>query len=67
MVKRYSESFGKPISVHKLRHSFATRMAAQSESILDVMAQLGHLNVQTTTQYVHVNDDKLKRTIDLID
>lgn len=44
----------KPVSVHTLRHSFATHLAQSSIDILTVQELLGHSDVSTTMIYTHV-------------
>ncbi len=38
---------------HDLRHTFGTRAVEKAESILELMAWMGHSNVQTTMRYLH--------------
>ena len=44
----------KPVSVHTLRHSFATHLLLNGVHIRQIQKYLGHANVETTMVYTHV-------------
>ncbi len=64
LVKKYGKAFGMPdLSVHKLRHSFATQFLRLNPDPHQLQAQLGHSKIDTTMQYAHVLDDALSQAI----
>lgn len=44
----------KDVSVHTLRHCFATHLLNQGASILQIKDLLGHADIQTTSLYLHL-------------
>lgn len=68
MVEKYATAFGKPsLSVHKLRHSFATRYHSEINDVPKLRRQLGHSSIQTTMIYTHIRNDDLKNAVDKMD
>lgn len=64
LVKKYAKAFGIPdLSVHKLRHSFATQFLRLNPDPHQLQAQLGHSKIETTMQYAHVLEDALSRAV----
>jgi integrase len=68
LVEKYATAFGKPsLSVHKLRHSFATRYHFEINDVPKLRRQLGHSSIQTTMIYTHIKNDDLKIAVDKMD
>ncbi|MEH7255393.1 tyrosine recombinase XerS [Neobacillus niacini] len=68
LIEKYATAFGKPsLSVHKLRHSFATRYHAEINDVPKLRRQLGHSSIQTTMIYTHIRNDDLKIAVDKMD
>jgi site-specific recombinase XerD len=64
LVKKYAQAFGIPhLSVHKLRHSFATQFLRINPDPHQLQAQLGHSKIETTMQYAHVLEDTLSQAV----
>lgn len=68
IIEKYATAFGKPgLSVHKLRHSFATRYHLENNDIPKLKKHLGHESVQTTMIYTHMTNIEMKKAIDKMD
>ena len=61
-VKKYAKVAGltKNVTVHTLRHSFATDLLKGGADIRSVQALLGHASITTTQVYTHITDPHLR-------
>jgi len=57
----------KPVSIHTLRHSFATHLIEAGTSLHHVQLLLGHRSPTTTTVYLHVSRLNLSQVISPLD
>lgn len=65
-VKRWALAAGLDpnlVSVHKLRHTFATGYLGSGVDITFVQAALGHSDIRMTMRYARVRKEDLRRTI----
>ena len=51
------------IGWHKLRHTFASRLAENNVSIIAIKELLGHADIKTTMRYAHINLSVLQASV----
>lgn len=67
-VEKYATAFGKPtLTVHTLRHSFATRYHLENNDVPKLRNQLGHSSIQTTMIYTHLTTDEMHIAVNKMD
>lgn len=61
-IKKYSDSLAiwKRITIHSLRHGYATRLLESWMNVREIQELLGHCDIQTTEWYCHVLKSSLR-------
>jgi integrase/recombinase XerD len=57
----------KHITLHTLRHSFATHLLEAGVDVVTVQALLGHSTLKTTARYLHISTRRLQQMPSLLD
>ncbi|MDD4178864.1 MAG: site-specific integrase [Candidatus Margulisbacteria bacterium] len=66
-LKKLLKRLGIEGHLHKLRHTFASRLVQKGVAIYEVQKLLGHASVQTTQVYAHVRMEDLQRSVRVLD
>ncbi|GAB6930526.1 tyrosine recombinase XerS [Paenibacillus sp. JCM 10914] len=68
LIEKYAAAYGKPaLTVHSLRHSFATRYHLENNDVPRLKNQLGHSSIQTTMIYTHLTDEEMRNAVNNMD
>lgn len=62
-----SSGIQKHITVHTLRHCFATHLLNEGKNIYQIKKLLGHVRLDTTTWYLHLSDSETMHLISPLD
>lgn len=67
-IKKYSDSLDiwKRITVHSLRHSYATRLLESWLNVREIQELMGHKDIQTTEWYIHLLKWNLQKKVNQI-
>ena len=58
---------GKPVTMHTLRHSYATHLLEAGVDVVTLQRLLGHRDLSTTARYLHLSTQHLRRLASPLD
>jgi len=62
------DGYEQNITPYKLRHTFATRLAELTAGdAFTLQKVLGHANITTSRQYVHINEEQVRRAVEALE
>lgn len=68
IVYKYTKSFDKRMSPHKLRHTYATNLAEQTNGDIPlIMSQLGHTSSDVSLLYINTTREKARLAAEALD
>ncbi len=68
IVYKFTKSFDKRMSPHKLRHTYATNLAEQTNGDIPlIMSQLGHSSSDVSLLYINTSREKARKAAELLD
>lgn len=68
IVYKYTKSFDKRMSPHKLRHTYATNLSEQTNGDIPlIMSQLGHTSSDTSLLYINTTREKARLAAEALD
>jgi len=53
----------KGVTLHSLRHTFASQLVLAGVSLREIQELIGHQSFETTLQYAHLSEDHVKRQV----
>ncbi len=62
-LKTALKNLGLEGDIHKLRHTFASKLVMKGRPLYDVQRLLGHTDIKTTMIYAHLSPDYLKESV----
>ena len=65
--KRISATLPKGVTMHALRHAFATRAYNVNRDVFTVQQLLGHASAGTTQRYVQVTDARMRELVESVE
>ncbi|SIT73580.1 Site-specific recombinase XerD [Microbacterium sp. RU33B] len=54
------------VTMHALRHSFATRAYSMNRDVFTLQRLLGHASASTTQRYVQISDERLREMVEAV-